>query len=418
MSDPPKASSSGRAELARLFRHEHGRVVALLARRVGVAHLAAVEDAVQAAMLAALHAWAASGVPLRPSAWLYQVAWRELAGELRKERRRAVLRDALRDEEEPRTWPDEAAFEREVRDEQLKMLFLCCDERLPEVSRLVLALKVLSGFHPREIAARLDLTEANVRKRLTRAQARLRQDPPVDQPLDAMRERLGSVRAVLYLLFNEGYLSNAEPPIREELCADAIRLGTLLAEHPMDGSPPTCALLALMHLHASRLGARRDSLGGLLLLEEQDRGRWDRAHLAEGAAWLARASAGDSPTRFHIEASIAAEHARAPSFAETRWDRIAERYEWLMRVDPSPLHHLNRAIALAEVSGPRHALETLGGEVPEGLEGSCVGEAALADLLRRAGHSDRAAEHARRAIAAAPSEPVRALLRRRLASPE
>ena len=197
------------------------------------------------------------------------------------------------------------------------MLFVCCDDAIPRESRLVLALKTLCGFSTAEIALRLFTSEANVHKRLARARDRLREAPPDLQtpPLETLRSRLPSVHAVLYLLFNEGYLSaHAEQAIRRELCDEAIRLATLLAEHPVGAVPETFALLALMHLHAARLGARLDGMGGLLLLEEQDRSLWDRERMQLGAEWLERAASGEVFSRFHAEAGIAAEHCFAPSF--------------------------------------------------------------------------------------------------------
>src|SRR5207245_11236620 len=183
------------------------------------------------------------------------------------------------------------------------------------------ALETLAGASTGAIACPLCLSEGNVYKRLPRARERLRQgavDTPTP-PLESLRSRLPSVHAVIYPPFNEGYLStHAEHAIRAELCEEAIRLGTLLATHPVGAAPPTFALLALMHLHAARLASRQDATGGLLLLEEQDRSLWDAEHLHQGATWLARAAHGDVFTRFHAEAGIAAEHCFASSFADTR----------------------------------------------------------------------------------------------------
>ena len=256
---------------------------------------------------------------------------------------------------------------------------------------------------------------------LARARERLRQGEIETQtpPLESLRSRLPSVHAVIYLLFNEGYLStHAEHAIRAELCEEAIRLGTLLATHPVGAAPPTFALLALMHVHAARLASRQDATGGLLLLEEQDRSRWDAEHLREGASWLSRAGQGDELTRFHAEAGIAAEHCFAPSFADTRWDEIAELYAMLERIDPSPIHTLNRAVAVAQGRGPQAGLAVLDGVVPPAwLDGHYLWEAVLADLHRRAGNAATAERHRGQALTAAPSTAVRQLLQRRLAKP-
>src|SRR3989442_7296774 len=262
------------------FRREYGRLVALLTRKVGVRHIDVVEDAVQSALLAALTAWTTRAFPDDPSAWLYRVAHNNLIGEFRrKARRRRILEQALVDVVESVDQPEPLGFAGEVRDDLLRMLFVCCDDAIPRESQLVFALKTLCGFSTGEIVLRLFTTEANGYKRLARARDRLRKADAGLQtpPLDALESRLPSVHSVLYLLFNEGYLSaNADLAIRRELCDEAIRLATLLAEHPVGAVPETFALVALMHLHSARLSARTDGAGGLLLLEEQDRSLWDR----------------------------------------------------------------------------------------------------------------------------------------------
>jgi RNA polymerase sigma factor (sigma-70 family) len=394
----------------------------LLAGKVGVRHVEKVEDAVQAALITALTAWTDKGIPQDPSAWLYRTACNALIGDLRREgaRYRILERAAghLAGEAES---PSAPAFGGEVADDLLRMLFICCDDAIPRESRLVLALKTLCGFSTGEIALRLFTTEANVHKRLGRARQRLAETPPeLDTPaLEALRSRLPDVQEVLYLLFNEGYLSaQAAQAIRVELCGEAIRLGTLLAEHPVGAVPETFALLALMHLHAARLAARLDGAGGLLLLEEQDRSLWDRERMHLGAQWLARAATGESFSRYHAEAAIAAEHAFAPSFGETRWQEIVDCYAMLERIAPSPLHTLNKALAVAECQGPEAGLAVVRVlDPPAWLAASYLWDAAMGDLHRRAGNRETARQHRERALDAAPSEAVRVLLTRRLAKP-
>jgi predicted RNA polymerase sigma factor len=229
---------------------------------------------------------------------------------------------------------------------------------------------------------------------------------------------LPGVHGVLYLLFNEGYLSAAaDHAIRRELCDEALRLTTLLAEHPVGAVPETFALVALMHLHVARLSARVDASGGLVLLEEQDRAGWDRGQIATGLAWLERAARGDVFSRYHAEAGIAAAHCLAPSFAATPWEEIAELYAMLERATsaPSPLHTLNRAVAVAGSRGADAGLAILAGLAPPTwLVGSYMWDAVLADLHRRAGNAEVAAQHRERALASAPTDAIRALLRRRL----
>ena len=417
---PPDATAAP-VLVEHFFRHEYGRLVALLIRKAGVRHINVVEDGVQGALLTALTAWTAQGLPDDPGAWLYRVAYNNLMGDLRRktDRLRILERsvDAVAQSEDD---PVPSYFAGEVADDMLRMLFICCDDAIPRESRLVLALKTLCGFSVSEIALRLFTSEANVYKRVARARDRLREAPPNLQtpPLDTLRSRLPSVHAVLYLLFNEGYLSaHEEQAIRRELCDEAVRLTTLLAEHPVGAVPETFALLALMHLHAARLAARRDETGGLLLLEEQDRSLWDRERMRLGAEWLERAAAGEVFSRFHAEAGIAAEHCFAPCFGQTRWKEIADLYAMLERIDPSPLHTMNRAVAVAEWQGPEAGLALLQALVPPAwLAGSYLWDAVLGDLHRRAGNLEIAQRHRERALASAPTEAVRDLLRRRLAT--
>lgn len=403
------------------FRHEYGNLVATLARRVGVQNIDAVEDAVQSALMTALQSWTAGGLPDNPSAWLFRVAQNSLLDEFRKRTGRSRIlertaAEATTDETGPYVF-----LAGEVRDDLLRMLLVSCDEAIPVESQLVLALKALCGFSVREISLRLFTSEANVYKRLGRARARLQALPPRSEEAasEQYASRVGSVHKVLYLLFTEGYLSShAEMAIRRELCDEAIRLGLLLAEHPIGQTPESFALVALMHLHAARITARQDGSGGLLLLEEQDRELWDTHQIQVGLEWLARSARGDVFSRYHAEAGIAAEHCLAPSFGQTRWDRVAESYALLEQVAPSPIHRLNRAVAVAEWRGPDAGLAVLDGfEPPSWLVGSYMWAAVLADLHRRSGNSETAERYRDLAIKSAPTIAVKDLLRRRLQPP-
>jgi len=384
-----------------------------------VQYIEAVEDAVQSALMTALESWTMAGLPDNPSAWVFRVANNELLGELRQRTgRRRILEQNLIAEVGTLENGPEYFLAGEVRDDLLRMLFVCCDPAIPAQSQLVLALKTLCGFDIREIALRLFISEANVYKRLSRARSRLRECPPcpgefTDQQYSS---RIPTVRKILYLLFTEGYLSShAEMAIRQELCHEAMRLAAILAEHPVGQAPETFALLALMHLHAARMTARQDGSGGLLLLEEQDRDLWDQQGIQQGLEWLAKSARGDGFTRFHAEAGIAAEHCLAVSFQETRWDRVAECYWLLERVAPSGIHRLNRAVAVAEWQGPAAGLAVLEGlEPPTWLAGSYLWSAVSADLHRRCGNADRAKRYRDVAFRSAPTRAVRELLQRRL----
>jgi len=391
----------------------------MLSRRVGVQHIEAVEDAVQSALMTALDAWTIAGLPDNPSAWLFRVAHNDLMGEFRRQtnRRRILEQNAEVVLGTPEDGP-EYFLPGEVRDDLLRMLFVCCDEAIPVESQVVLALKTLCGFGVREIALRLFTSEANVYKRLGRARSRLRNLQPRFGELasEQYSSRLSAVNKILYLLFTEGYLScHTEIAIRRELCSEAIRLASILAEHPVGQVPETFALLALMHLHAARMTARQDGSGGLLLLEEQDRSLWDRDEIHVGLEWLAKSAQGDGFSRYHAEAGIAAEHCLAPSFRETRWDRVVECYRLLERTTPSAIHKLNRAVAVAEWRGPAAGLAVLRGfEPPTWLAGSYLWASVLADLHRRCGNTQSAKRYRDEALKSAPTMRVKELLQRRL----
>ncbi|MFO0615012.1 MAG: sigma-70 family RNA polymerase sigma factor [Polyangiaceae bacterium] len=402
------------------FRREYARLVAMLVRRVGAHRLEAIEDAVQGALLAAVETWPRGALPDNPSAWLSRVAHHHLVSELRTRGRRDRLAAEHFDTTAAPSFaePPDASLAGEIRDDLLRMLFLACDDAIPVESQIVLALKTLSGFGVREIAERLFLSEANVYKRLQRAQARLRITPPSAEALTfaELTTRLPAVLAILHAIFTEGHLSShAEGPVRRELCEDARWLASVLVDHPAGRTPATYALLALMDLHLARLSARQDPYGALLLLDEQDRSRWDAAQIQSGLAWLGRAAEGDLFSRYHAEAGIAAEHCIAGTMKDTRWDRVVACYELLDRVAPSPLHTLNRAIAVAEWRGPEAALAVIEGlDPPEWIRRSYVWPAVLSDLHRRAGQGERARALGQAALVAAPSDAIRAALERRL----
>jgi RNA polymerase sigma-70 factor (ECF subfamily) len=404
------------------FRHEFGRLVSVLSRRYGSHRIELCEDAAQAALLRAVQLWS-SAQPDDRGAWLYRVANNHLLDALRRDRRNEPYPAELEPAAESSP-ADEVYLESEVKDDVLRLLFVCADPALPAESQLVLALKTLCGFSTQEIALRLFQNEEAVHKRLQRARAKLRevhrdngQPPELATPrLEQLADRLPGVLHALYLLFNEGYSSGQpDQPIRRELCEEAIRLALLLITHPVGSAPESDALLALMYLHAARFDARLDVAGGLLTLEEQDRARWDQQLIQLGVHYLQRAARGERFSRYHAEASIAAEHCLAPSYAQTRWDEITRAYELLDRISPSPLNTLNRAIALAEWQGAGAGLALLTGlERPSWLSGYYLWDATLGELQRRNGDLARATTHLSRALELAPTHAEKALLERRL----
>ena len=432
MSDPTPAPvdapATGLPE--HYFRHEFGRLVSVLSRRFGVHRVELCEDAVQTALLRAVQSWPQKGPPDDTSAWLYRVALNEVLGALRRDKRIDIGVSA--DDEAAGqaaagtgasagasdSAEDAVYLQQEVKDDQLRMLFVCADPGIPRESQIVFALKILCGFSTEEIALRLFQRHDAIYKRLQRARAALREHiENLDQPeIEEIANRLPAILEILYLLFTEGY-SSAQPDqmIRHELCEEAIRLGLLLYEHPVGATPETAALLALMYLDAARFDSRVDGAGGLLLLEEQDRSLWHRDLIHIGVSYLHRAARGEVFSRYHAEAAIAAEHCLAPSYQETRWDEIARLYQMLDGVAPSPINTLNRSIAIAEWRGPDAALALLEAlNPPTWLLGYYLWDATLGELYRRRGDRDRATAHLTRALAAAPTHAEKALLRRRL----
>lgn len=393
------------------FRHEYGRLVAQLTRAIGVARLELVEDVVQAAMLRALQSWSLRGIPDDPAGWLYRVARNAATDALRRDRRWGDLANC-----EPHSALPAEPDDDTIADAQLRLLFACCHPSLPAESQIALALKTLCGFSVGEIASGLLTSSANVQKRLTRAKEQLRGmafDPTaIDRT--QLPERLESVRSVIYLLFNEGYHSSStDTLIRQDVCAEAIRLGRLLTHDPQMGDPCSCALLALMLLHAARFEARIAG-GGQHLLAEQDRSKWDSAMLAEGFAWFARSGQGTTLSRYHLEAGIVSKHAAARSFAETNWQEILGLYDLLMQVAPSPIHALNRAVVVAQLHGPARALAELQVSPDQMPSGYYLWPAVLGEFHRRAGNMAQAREHLARAYQLATSPAERALILQRL----
>jgi RNA polymerase sigma-70 factor, ECF subfamily len=335
------------------FRRASARLVAALTAAVGPARLDLAEDAAQDALLRALKVWPVRGEPEDPEGWLVTAARRALIDRLRRERggaeKAAVLAKRF-DAPAPSAWSEAADRDEPVRDDALRLLFLCCRPELTPETRVALALKECCGFGVSEIAAALRVAAPAVAQRLVRAKRRLREIGAAFEtpPAAELPERLDDVREVIYALFNEGWRATAGAAlVREDLVTEALRLARILAASPQLADPPTRALLALLCLHAARLPARRDREGAFLSLIEQDRSRFDRALLNEGFAAFEASLEGARVSRFHIEASIASLHATAPSFAATDWGAILDRYDALHDLAPGPIVELNRVVATA-----------------------------------------------------------------------
>jgi RNA polymerase sigma-70 factor (ECF subfamily) len=419
--------SEPRGLVEHFFRHEFGRLVALLTRSLGVRRLELAEDVVQAALMQALQTWSRRGVPEDAAGWLYRTARNLAIDALRREQRHAEATSCLRhdarqlaDETERESSALEAHFADEIGDEPLRLLFVCCHEDVPAESRVALALKALCGFSTAEIARALLTGDANVQKRIERARDRLRElDVDFGSPIALqLGARVDAVLAVIYLLFSQGcHVTHGDVPIRRDLCDEARRLARMLAAHPVGGIPAVHALLALMCFHAARFNARIALDGAIVLLEEQDRSTWDWSDVREGMAWLAKSAAGEDLTRYHVEAGIAWEHCRAPTFADTDWRRIAELYDTLDRIAPSPLHALNRAVAEAYLNGPQAALDRLAVVPHEKVPSSYPGwQTVIGEMHFRLGQYAAATKAWQEALRLTTARADQAFLRRRLES--
>jgi len=399
---PPSGDVSQVVE--HLFRHESGKMVATLTRIFGVEHLTLAEDVVQEALARALQTWPFYGVPQNPSAWIMRAS-RNLA--LDVVRREKVFRDKedaiihqMKGSGAGVETPIFAA--EEIADDRLRMMFICCHPLVPAEARVALTLKTLCGFSVKEISRAFLTTEAATAKQLTRAKQKIREERiPFEIPAgEDLTRRLDSVLQSLYLLFNEGYkASSGDRLVRADICHEAIYLTQLLAEHPATRQPRTHALLALMLLNSARLPARVDGEGNLLLLQDQDRTRWDRQLITRGILHLAQSASGDELTEYHVQAGIAACHCAAPDYASTDWAQILSYYDRLAQFDDSPVVALNRAVAVANLRGPAAGIEAVSAiSTAAKLKDYHLYYAVLGEFELRLDHPKAAAAHFQKAL--------------------
>ncbi|HEV8088131.1 MAG TPA: RNA polymerase sigma factor [Actinomycetota bacterium] len=391
----------------RAYRDDTGRAVATLIRVTHDFDLA--EEAWQEACEQALRTWPQRGVPRDPTAWLFTASRNRAIDRLRRERVGREKTAAAMQIAELEAMGDDMY---EIPDDRLRLLFTCCHPSLALDARVALTLRTVAGLTTKEIARAFLVPEPTLGQRLTRAKRKIRDAgiPYVVPPREALPDRLDGVRAVVYLVFNEGYEATEGELIRTDLCAEAIRLARLL-DHLIPDEPESRGLLALLLLQHARRAARTDDAGDLITLEDQDRSRWDHELIDEGLALVEEPASGT----YQLQAAIAACHDRAPRPEDTDWAQIASLYDELQRVRPSPVVALNRAVAVAMADGPDAGLRLLD-PLADGLAQYHHFHAARADLLRRAGREPEAADAYDRALALVGNDAERRYLERRRAA--
>jgi RNA polymerase sigma-70 factor (ECF subfamily) len=410
-----------------LFRHESGRMVSVLTRIFGSDNLELAEDVVQDSLVEAIQHWAYRGIPDNPSGWIFRVAKNRALKIINREKyKKKYASDVihlLESESTAQPAMDQLFTETRIIDDQLRMMFTCCHPSISPDSQIALILKTLCGFSIHEIARAFLTSNENIHKRLVRARQKIRESKLLfEVPRGGdLKIRLQTVMESIYLLFNEGYsASGGEQLIKFEICEEAIRLTQIIVSHPLfEGETDIYALLALMQLNASRLGARLDGEGNILTLEHQNRSLWNLDLMEKGFTNLRKSVKGDEISIYHIMASISSYHCSAADFKSTDWESILFLYDKLIKTDQSPLVLLNRSVALAKVKGTEIAIAELERlkNLPS-LHSYHLFYSVLAEFYMEIGKFQEAAEMLREAVALTPLAPEKAFLKRKLTESE
>jgi len=377
-----------------LFRHEAGKMAAVLTRILGSDRLEVAEDIVQDTLMKAVETWRFKGVPENPSAWLYAVAKNKALDFIRSRQRHEQIHSeiakAIHSEWSLPSSVNSLFLESEIEDSQLRMMFAACHPSIQEESQIALTLKILGGLSVREIASAFLTNEETIQKRIARAKEKLRDEKislEIPSP-QSLSSRIDAVLKVLYLLFNEGYHpSQSNQLLREDLCEEAMRLTYLMIQNHMTSKPKVLALMALMCLQVSRFNARTNN-EKFISLEQQDRSLWNKQLMDKGFAFLEQASEGNDLSEYHLEAAIAAVHMKADSFADTDWNRLLTLYDILAQLKPGPIIELNRAITIGYAKSYREGLDEL--RKINGLESNHFYHAALGNFLTHLKENDNA----------------------------
>ncbi len=404
-----------------LFRHEAGKMIAVLTKLFGLHHLEVIEDVVQESFLKALQSWKYGQLPNNPSAWLMQVAKHQAIDTFRKRSKETMGLPGVVEINYQYASSIEVFHSDEIADSQLRMIFACSHPALNEEDQLALVLKTVSAFSVHEIAKALVTNQATVQKRLYRAKQFIKSEKiafeiPAGSDLSA---RLQTVHTILYLLFNEGYNSGkADELIRKDLCAEAMRLCKTLIEHRICSTPTGHALLSLMCFHAARFDSRLDDKNYIVLLQDQDRSKWNKDLIQVAYHYLNRSAEGNEISVYHLESAIAAEHCLAKSFGETQWPRLLQLYDLLLQMKPSPTVELNRAVVLGEMGLIQKAIDAILSikNIHSLLREQYMYAAVLGDLYKRLSNEVKAREFLEKAFKLTTSQAEKHLIQQKIKS--